>query len=178
MLVPRAPGSLIRALVKWPLWTGLIALVALAWLAPTAIRSGEADKLFQLWAMTAGEAAIFVALGLAIGRWASGGISAYLAALLFGFLFIAGAGVLGWVAARSDFFQENPQFWTFGLMAHPVEALRVGLMFSLETLPVDAARLPALARWWLAHSGLWYALLALLWSSAALSFGALRRERV
>ncbi|HKK19518.1 MAG TPA: hypothetical protein VJ952_12645 [Opitutales bacterium] len=178
MLVPRAPGPLIRALVKWPLWAGLIALAALAWLAPATIRSGEADKLLQLWAMTAGEAAIFVALGLAIGRWAPGGNSAYLAALLFGFLFIAGAGVLGWVAARSDFFQENPQFWTLGLMAHPVEALRVGLMFSLETLPVDAERLPTLSRWWLAHSGLWYALLVLVWSSAALGFGALSREGV
>jgi len=176
MLVPRAPGPLIRALVKWPLWFGLIALAALAWLAPASIRSGEVDKLFQLWAMATGEAAIFVAMGLAIGRWAPSGTSAYLAALFFGFFFITGAGVLGWIAARSQFFQENPQLWTVGLMAHPVEALRVGLMFSLETLPVDANRLPQIARWWLAHSGLWYGLLVLVWSGAALSLGTLRRE--
>ena len=176
MLVPRTPGPFIRALVKWPLWFGLIALAALAWLAPASIRSGEVDKLFQLWAMATGEAAIFVALGLAIGRWAPSGTSAYLVALIFGFFFITGAGVLGWIAARSQFFQENPQLWTVGLMAHPVEALRVGLMFSLETLPVDADRLPRIASWWLAHSGLWYGLLVLVWSSAALSFCVLRRE--
>lgn len=178
MLVPRAPGPLARAFVKWPLWSGLIALAALAWLAPAALRSGEADKLLQLWLMTAGEAAIFVALGLAVGRLARGQVTAYLAALLFGFLFVAGAGVLGWVAARSDFFQDNPQLWTLGLMAHPVEALRVGLMFSLDTLPVDAERLPGIARWWLSHSGLWYAVLVLVWSASALILGGLRRERV
>ena len=179
MLVPRTPGPFVRSCVKWPLWSGLIALVALAWLAPAAIRSGEADKLLQLWAMTAGEAAIFVAIGLALGRWVpGGGTSAYLTALFFGFLFIGGAGVLGWVAARSPFFQENPQLWTFGLMAHPVEALRVGLMFSLDTLPVDAERLPAIARWWLAHAGLWYAALVLAWSTLALALGAFAREKV
>lgn len=179
VLVPRAPGPLVRAGVKWPLWSGLIAVAALAWLAPAAIRSGEADALLRLWAMTAGEAAVFVALGLAVGRLApGGGTAAYLAALFFGFLFIGGAGVLGWVAARSDFFREHPQLWTLGLMAHPVEALRVGLLFSLDTLPVEAARLPDLARWWLAHTGLWYAGLVLLWSAAALGLGALGRERV
>lgn len=178
MLVPRAPGRLTRACVKWPLWSGLIALAALAWLAPAAIRSGEAEQLLQLWAMAAGEAAIFVALGLAVGRLVpGGGTTAYIAALFFGFLFIGGAGVLGWLAARSDFFQENPQLWTFGLMAHPVEALRVGLMFSLDTLPVEAERLPGLARWWLANTGLWYAALVLFWSTAALGVSALRRER-
>jgi len=179
MLLPRAPGPFVRSCVKWPLWSGLIALAALAWLAPAAIRSGEADKLLQIWAMTTGEAAIFVATGLALGRWVpGGGTAAYLTALFFGFLFVGGAGVLGWVAARSDFFQENPQLWTLGLMTHPVEPLRVGLMFSLDTLPVDADRLPGIARWWLGHSGLWYGLLVLMWSASALILGGLRRERV
>jgi len=178
ILVPRAPGPLLRALVKWPLWSTLIALAALAWLAPAAIRSGEVAQLPRLWLMTAGEAAIFVAMGLMMGRLIRSQVTAFMTALLFGFLFVGGAGVLGWVAARSGFFQENPQLWTLGLMLHPVEALRVGLMFSLDTLPVDADRLPGIARWWLGHSGLWYGLLVLIWSASALILGGLRRERV
>lgn len=177
-LIASRVGSLgLRLFVKWIVWSGLLGLAALAWMLPVSLRSESVGRVLSLWGYTLGESAVFVALGLALGRNVRDAVAAHLTALLLGFTFVAGAGVLGWLAARSPFFQEHPDLWTLGLMLHPVEALRVSWMFSLENLPFGQSHLPDLAAWWLAQSGLWYAVLVAVWSFGALACGRLLRSR-
>lgn len=178
LLQPRAPTAMPRLIVKWLLWTTIIALSAFAWILPAALRAGEPVHLSAFAFHAAAEASIFVAIGLALGRWVSDGVTAHIGALIIGCLFLVGAGLLGWLAAQTNYFQEHPALWTLGLMLHPVEALRVSLMFSLENLPIDPNRLPVLAAWWLAHSEAWYIMLAAVWTSLALILGSLRRPLV
>jgi len=174
LINPRFPSIFLRLLVKWAVWMVLLGLVILAWIFPAVIRAGEVESLPALWSYTLGETAVFIAMGLALGRLLRDGVTAHLAALLAGFVFIAGAGILGWIAAQSTFFQQHSSLWTLGLMLHPVEALRVSLMFSLENLPFDRGHLPPLAAWWLDRPGLWYAAIAAAWSALALVLGSIR----
>lgn len=178
ILQPRAPVAAVRLTVKWALWTALISLAALTWILPAVLRAGEHGHLLSLTLHAVAEASIFVALGLALGRWVRDSVTAHIGALLLGCLFLVGAGLVSWLAAQTDFFQERPALWTLGLMLHPVEALRVSLMFTLENLPVDPDRLPVLAVWWLGHSGLWYLILAAVWTVLALALGSLRRPLI
>ncbi|MFP4674063.1 MAG: hypothetical protein ACLFO5_05685 [Opitutales bacterium] len=178
LLGARLPGALPRIAVKWLAWTTPLGLAGLLWITPAVFRTGELGLLPALWAYAFGEAFIFVALGLALGRLLHDGVTAHTSALLTGFLLIAGAGILGWLTAQSPYFQERPHLWTLGLMLHPVEAVRVSLMFSLQNLPFAAGELPDLAAWWLRHSGAWYAGLVLVWSALALSLATLRRPAV
>lgn len=177
-LQTRAPTAMPRLAVKWLLWTALIVLVTFAWILPAVLRVGEASVLPSLILYATAESSIFVALGLAFGRWVRDSVASYIGALLLGCLFLVGAGFLSWLAAQANYFQERPALWTLGLMLHPVEAVRVSLMFSLENLPVSPERLPALAAWWLTHSDIWYCMLAAVWTGLALVLGSLRRPLV
>ncbi len=178
LIASRISGSGQRMVVKWLLWSFLLGLVALLWLLPAAARAGQWSALPQLWAYALGEVAVFLAAGLLLGRWIHDSVAANLSALLFGFFTLAGAGIFAWLAAGLPYVQAHPSFWTLTLMLHPVEALRVGLLFSIDDLPFDPGQLPALADWWLRHPGVWYACLSLAWSGLALALvGLLRRRR-
>lgn len=176
LIVPRIPGVARRLIVKWALWSFLMGLVALFWLLPAVLRAGQWSALLQLWAYALGEVAIFLGGGLLLGRWIRDGVAAYLSALFIGLFSLSGAGVLAWLAAGLPYVQAHPSLWTFSLMLHPVEALRVGLLFSIDDLPFDPSQLPALADWWLRHPGLWYAALTFTLSGIALAIGSIRRS--
>lgn len=175
LIEPRVASIWLRLAVKWVVWSFLLAMVTLAWILPAGIRSGRLAAVAPLWGQSFSEVAVFVSIGIAVGRLVRDSVGAHLLAVLFGLGFTAGGGLLGWMAANSVFFQERPEWWTFGLMAHPVEALRVSLMFSLENLPFGRMEAPPIAQWWLSHSGVWYVGLAMAWSLFGLFLGGLRR---
>jgi len=169
LLAHRVPRPAARAAAKWFVWTVLLALVSLVYLVPVAVRAGDSAASLVLWGYAVGEISVFVALGLALGRWIRDGIAAHLTALLAGFVFLVGIGLLAWLAARTPFFQDHPDLWTLGLMLHPVEALRVGLMATLDGLPFATGQLPPLSTWWLEHPGFWYILLVFGWTAFGLA---------
>ncbi|MGZ0656436.1 hypothetical protein ACWPKS_12595 [Coraliomargarita sp. W4R72] len=176
LIASRIPRVGQRMLVKWLLWSLLLGLVALMWLLPAAARAGQWQALPQLWAYALGEVAVFLAAGLLLGHWIRDSVAAHLSALLLGFFALTGAGIFAWVAADWPYLQAHPSLWTLSLMLHPVEALRVGLLFSIDDLPFDPGELPTLAAWWLRHPGVWYACLSLTLSGAALSLVSVRRR--
>lgn len=178
MIALRAPAPILRLTIKLLLWSLLLAIATLAWLLPAAIKVGHMDRLPLIWAYALGEMAVFVAIGLALGRLLQNEVIAHLGALLFGFVFVSGAGVIAWILAQTPTFQGHPALWTLGLMLHPVEALRVGLMMTMENLPFDKGHLPELATWWLDHTGWWYALLVFAWSLMALLLATWRKPSV
>lgn len=169
LLVARVAGDFLRLLGKWLVWTSILFLATIGLLIPVLVGGGSFESLLSIAGYTAGEAAVFVALGLLLGRLCSDSVMAHALALVGALLAIAGGGVLAWLAAHHTFFQENPNAWTLILMMHPVEALRVSLMFSLDGLPFDPRSLSPVARWWLGHTGLWYLTLSLGESFVALA---------
>lgn len=169
LLRPRINGALTRPLAKWLVWSGLLALASLALILPALPTAPSAVVLLELWAYAVGEIAVFTAFGLAIGRCFRDPALAHSLALMAGMLAIAGGGIIGYLAAWQPILQQHPDLWTLLLMAHPVEALRVSLLYSLEDLPFDARALPPLAAWWLQHPQLWFSILVLSWSALALA---------
>ncbi len=168
LIASRITGMGRRLVVKWVLWSLLLGGVALLWILPAVIRSEQWAMLPQLWGYAQAEAAVFVAWGLLIGRLIRDSVAAHLTALLLGFFALVGTGILAWLVAGLPMVQAHPSLWTLLLMGHPIEALRVGLLFSIDGLPFDPNRLPGLAAWWLQRPGVWYGVLALLWSGIAL----------
>lgn len=171
----RLPGIWIRLLSKWITWTLLFGLATSLIIVPLLMVGASAARLLELWAYASGEIAIFLAAGLAVGRWFKDPLFALTGAMLSGFLMVAGGGLLGYVAAWQPLMQRLPDLWTFLLMAHPIEALRVGAVYSVENLPFEARELPLLASFWLQYAGWWYAALVLVWSASSLTLASLKR---
>ena len=161
-----------RLLAKWVTWTVLLASAALCMVLPLIISAADPFGLITIWMYASGEIALFVALGLAIGRFGKDPLLAYSSSLIVGFLMVAGGGLVAYVAAWQPLIQRFPDLWTFFLMLHPVESLRVCLVYSVENLPFDARTLPPLASFWLQNAGWWYIALSLAWSFMGL--GAVR----
>jgi len=169
LLVARVASDTLQIFGKWLVWTSILLLATVALLIPL-LAGGESFRSFlSVAGYATGEAAVFVAIGLFLGKLCRDSVLAHSLALVSALLAIAGGGVLAWLAARQPFFQDNPNAWTLLLMLHPVEALRVSLMFSLDPLPIDARNLGPLARWWLSHASLWYLVMSLAESFAALA---------
>lgn len=177
LIASRIPGMWRRLLVKWVVWSALLGGVAIVWLLSAAFRANQMEVLPRLWGYAQGETAIFVAWGLLLGRLIRDSVTAYLSALLLGFFGLVGVGLFAWITAQVPAVQAHPSLWTLGLMGHPVEALRIGLLFSIDDLPFDPGHLPGLAAWWLKHPGLWYAALVAIWSGVALALSAILRSK-
>lgn len=175
LLASRLPGCFIRLLAKWITWSLLLGLATFLMILPLLIIGAGAVQMIEVWAYAGGEIAVFIAAGLAIGRWFKDPLFAHTGAMLCGFLMVAGGGVFAYVAAWQPIMQRLPDLWTFLLMAHPVEALRVGIVYSVENLPFEARELPPMAAFWLRHAGGWYSGLVFFWSVCGLTLAALKR---
>lgn len=169
LLRPRICGWFTRPLAKWLTWTGLLSMATLFLILPSLPTAQAPAALVSLWAYSVGQTAIFTALGLALGRRFEDPALAHSLALLVGLMAIAGGGVLSYIAAWQPFMQAYPDLWVLLLMSHPVEALRVSMVYSLENLPFDARSLPPLAAWWLANPHAWFAVLVTAWSGIGLA---------
>ena len=62
-------------------------------------------------------------------------------------------------------------------MLNPLDAYRIQALFSMEQIPAEAAGKTPLAHWWLAHAGLWFALLCAAWTSSVMTFAGRRLEQ-
>jgi hypothetical protein len=175
LIQTRVSSSWNRLLAKWVTWTVLLETAALCMVLPLLVSAADPIALMKIWMYAGGEIAIFVALGLAIGRFCRDPLLAYSSALIVGFLMVAGGGLVAYVAAWQPVIQRFPDLWTLLLMLHPVESLRVCLVYSVDNLPFDARTLPFLAAFWLGHPGKWYFFLSLLWTALCLGFGSLKR---
>ncbi|NDV61111.1 hypothetical protein G0Q06_01465 [Puniceicoccales bacterium CK1056] len=168
LIQTRLPSPLTRLLAKWVTWTLLLELATLCMLIPLLPSAVDPSALLRIWLFAGGEISVFVAFGLVIGRFCKDPLLAYSSSLIIGFLMVAGGGLVAYVAAWQPMIQRFPDLWTLILMLHPVESLRVCLVYSVENLPFDARTLPPITSFWLQNSGLWYLGLSLTWSFVAL----------
>lgn len=153
---------------------GLLSSIALALLLcvlPSALGGMGAWAAGLILAYGLGIGALFLALGMWCGLAIHDGVKAHLTALLCWLALTLGAGLPGYLTL-GGLAELNPGLWAATLMLSPLDALRIGLLFSFEPVPFATDTLPQIARWWLAHPGPWFALLATVSTAAVLSLAA------
>lgn len=155
----------------------LFALATLLLVLPGALADTALAPLGFLWLCGVGAGAVFVAFGLACGFGVNDRVKAHLVSLCVWLLFLAGFDLVALAGAHLPFLQAQPAAWTGILMLNPLDALRIGALFTIDKIPFDTTQAPPLVRWWLAHTGAWFALLAAMWTACALAWSARQLDR-
>jgi ABC-type transport system involved in multi-copper enzyme maturation permease subunit len=144
---------------------------------PSAFTDVAIAPLIFLWLCGVGTGAVFAALGLACGFSMRDRVKAHLVALSVWLLFLAGFDLVALAGAHLPLVQAYPGIWTALLMLNPLDALRIGALFSIDKVPFDISQAAPLVQWWLRNVGLWFALLAATWTALALVLSARHLER-
>lgn len=170
-----------RSVILLGRWAALWALMSLGCallIAPALIGGGSPAALGFLGGSAVALAGVFLAVGIAFGLSTQDRVRAHLAVLCAWFALLAGGDLLALGLAQMGYLREAPTLWLLLLMINPMDAFRIGALFSLDTVPLEVANIPALARWWLAHPAFHLALLCGGWTVAALSLCARRLRRL
>lgn len=136
----------------------LVALVLMV-LPPAVMGLGVGVSL-SLAGYGVGAVAVFLAMGLLCGYAINDGVRAHLAALAAWLLLVVAPSLIAWALLSSATVRGAPLAWSLTMMLSPLDALRVGILFSVQAIPFETKDLPSLVQWWLAHPGLWFTLLA------------------
>jgi ABC-2 type transport system permease protein/Cu-processing system permease protein len=158
--------------------TGLLALAAGLLGVPTLCSGGASRELAVALSGAMGVSVVCGLLGLALGFWIRDSVRGLVAAVAVWFTLLFGTDLLLLAVAGGSATQQNPDYWVGALMANPLDAFRVTILFSVERAAfsgIDAGRLTA---WWVSHASLWLTTVFALWSSASAAvawLGARRR---
>lgn len=166
----------IRVLGKFAALFLLFGGAQLALYIPSLIAGAEVQALFRLWAYGLGISAVFLSLGLLLGFRTDDGVRAHLLALGLWLAVTFGFGFVTWLLAAAGWAERYPGAWLLILGASPLEALRIGVLFSVEAVPFSTAAIARAGRLWLDHPGVWFSVVTLLWTSIALTFSRPRRS--
>lgn len=166
--VPRAT----YAFAKFIAYVSIFAVVLLLLFIPCAIASAHGQTIAVLYLQTLLLAAVFLALGLAMGFFVQDRAHALIIGVSAWLFLLVGIDLIGLVAARIEVVQKVPDLWVLFLMLNPLDAFRINALFTLEQIPAEAASKTPLANWWIAHAGVWFGLIATLWSAALLTIAA------
>jgi len=166
---------------KWAALWGLIFLASCLLVVPSALGGSGACAFAPLCSLgfsTVAIGGVFLGLGMAIGFSTNDRVKAHLAVLCLWLALLAGFDLLALAAVQAGFLHHNATLWLLILMGNPLDAFRIGTLFSLNQAPLDLAQIPALGQWWLKHPGAWLAILSTGWTGAALGWCWLRLRRM
>ena len=138
---------------------------------------GALGALLGLYGAALGIAAVFLSLGLWVGFRMSDRVQALVLGVGLWLAALFGLDLFALVAAHWPAVQRAPDAWVALLMANPPDAFRIHALFSTGQIPPETADKSALAAWWLARTGVWFAALAAAWSLALLCGAGRRLER-
>jgi ABC-2 type transport system permease protein/Cu-processing system permease protein len=155
----------------------LLGTAMLLLVLPSALSDTAIAPLAFLWLCGAGTGAIFVAFGLTCGFALRDRVKAHLVALCLWLLFLAGFDLAALAGAHLPIVQAHSGIWAALLMLNPLDALRIGALFSIDKVPFDSSQAAPFVQWWLQHVTLWFVLLATGWTAFALKLSAHRLER-
>ena len=144
---------------------------------PALIGSSAPQRIAILYWQTLLLAAAFLALGLTAGFLAHDRAQALIVGVSAWLLLLFGLDLIALFAARWEFVQKIPDLWVSLLMLNPLDSFRIEALFALEQIPAEAANKTPLASWWIAHAGLWFSALAMIWSAALITLSSLRLQR-
>ena len=171
--VPRTAyvvGKFISYLV---IFAGVLALLFL----PALLGGSAPQGIGILYGQTLLLAAAFLALGLAAGFFANDRAQALIIGVTAWLLLLFGLDLIALFAARWEFVQKIPDCWVALLMLNPLDAFRINALFALEQIPAEAANKTPLAGWWIAHAGLWFSVIAIIWSAVLITVSGFRLNR-
>jgi ABC-type transport system involved in multi-copper enzyme maturation permease subunit len=160
------------ALAKFVAYVSIFAGVLLLLFVPAAFASGHGQIIAILYLKTLLLAATFLALGLLVGFCANDRAHALIVGVCGWLFLLVGLDLVGLLLARFESIQKVPDLWISFLMLNPLDTFRIDALFSLEQIPAEAASKTPVATWWIAHAGLWFVLIAALWSSVSLAIAS------
>jgi ABC-type transport system involved in multi-copper enzyme maturation permease subunit len=152
------------------MFAGLLALLFL----PTLFVRPPDAVLLALYGRTLTLAAVFIALGLSAGFFARDRVQGLVLGVSAWLFLLFGLDLVALLVARWSVLQQAPDLWSAALMLNPLDAFRIDALFAMERIPAEAASHTGLTSWWLAHSGLWFVLISIVWMTGLLSATARR----
>lgn len=133
-------------------------------LKPVWLAGGGSAGLGLLAGSAAAVSAVFVLLGLAVGCWIKDGVTGLIVAVALWFGLLYGVDLLLLGVAGAPWWQARPEVFVGCLMANPLDAFRVGVLFAVEQAAFSGLAAGRLAGWWQAHPALWLGIVCGVWS--------------
>jgi ABC-type transport system involved in multi-copper enzyme maturation permease subunit len=130
--------------------------------------------LAPLYLETSLLAATFLACGLAAGYFAQDPAQGLIIGISVWLLLLFGLDLIALFAARWSTIQTLPDLWVAMLMINPLDSFRINALFALQQIPAEAANKTPLASWWIAHAGVWFSAIAVMWSLLLVMLSGLR----
>jgi hypothetical protein len=140
---------------------------ALLLVVPAGLTGGLSAPLAALGAAAGGVSLALAVCGLALGFWIRDRVRGLLAALGLYFVLLFGTDLLLLAVAGAPWMQKLPGLWVGFLMGNPLDSFRIAVLFAIDRVAFAGVDPGRLATWWLAHSGLWLALLLTAWTAGA-----------
>jgi ABC-type transport system involved in multi-copper enzyme maturation permease subunit len=168
--IPRAAYVIGKFITYVSIFSGVLALLFL----PALFSGATVQRVAILYFQTLLLAAAFLALGLAAGFLAHDRAQGLIIGATAWLFLLFGVDLIGLFAARLEFMQKIPDLWVSMLMLNPLDAFRIHALFALEQIPAEAANKTPLANWWIAHAGLWFSVIAALWSVSLIGLAGFR----
>ena len=138
---------------------------------PAALGGGLTAGLAGLAAAASGITLALAALGLAVGFWVRDPVRSLLSALGVWFVLLFGTDLLLLALSGAPWLQQRPGLWVALLMANPLDALRITVIFDVERAAFAGLDGGGLVAWWLGHGFGWLALVIVLWTTAGFTTG-------
>jgi ABC-type transport system involved in multi-copper enzyme maturation permease subunit len=155
----------------------LFGAVLLLLFCPALFAGAEIHTIALLYLQTLLLAGAFIACGLAAGYFAHDRAQALILGVSGWLLLLFGLDLLALFAARWSGIQNFPDVWVGLLMLNPLDAFRIDALFALQQIPAEAANKTALAGWWTAHAGGWFAAIAIAWAAFMTTLAGFRMNR-
>jgi len=155
----------------------IFAGVLLLLFLPTIFAGADFSVMARLYFETLLLAGAFVACGLAAGYFAHDRAQALIIGVSAWLMLLFALDLVALFAAQWSGIQRWPDVWVALLMLNPLDSYRIDVLFALQKIPAEAANKTALASWWTAHAGVWFAGIALAWSLVMMTLAGLRINR-
>ncbi len=161
---------------------GLVILVSISTtlLAAPALALGGGSRDLAIVSLgAAGVAAVCAMAGFAIGFWIRDGVRGLIAAVAVWLVMLFGVDLLLLGLAGAPWIQAHPDVWVASLMASPLDAFRITVLFSVEGAAFTLLDPKSLSNWWHTHAPLWLGVICIshIAVGLALAFGGFRQRR-
>ncbi|PTY08067.1 hypothetical protein DB347_00320 [Opitutaceae bacterium EW11] len=145
----------------------LVSTSASLLIVPAAVAGGGSRELLLVGAGAAGVSGVCALAGLAVGFWVRDGVRGLIATIALWFAALFGTDLLLLGIAGVPVLQQHPDVWVLPLMANPLDAFRVTVLFSAERAAFSGLDAGRLAGWWVTHAAVWLGAVVSSWLLAA-----------
>jgi len=151
--------------------TAVLGAASLLLILPAALVGGLTLPLVDMALAAWGVALALAAVGLAVGFWVRDPVRGLLTAMTVWFAMLFGNDLLLLAVSGTPWIHQRPGLWVALLMANPLDAFRITVLFSVEQAAFAGLDAGGLVRWWIAHGWLWLTLLVALWGVGGFATG-------